>query len=210
MDEIPYETGAYYIFDRAYNSFKSLHKIEVIGSYFVVRAKNNLQFKAKQWKRRLPKNVLSDAVGELTVYNSAKFYPGVIRRVSYWDEEQKRQLTFLTNAMELSSLQVANLYKNRWQVELFFKWLKQYLKIKKFWGSTENAVRIQIYSAIITYCLVAILQHDMLLDRSTYEVLQILSISLTDKTHLADLLNKSNFKNDKERGGYSEPNLFNF
>ena len=112
--------------------------------------------------------------------------------------------------MELSSLQVANLYKNRWQVELFFKWLKQYLKIKKFWGSTENAVRIQIYSAIITYCLVAILQHDMLLDRSTYEVLQILSISLTDKTHLADLLNKSNFKNDKERGGYSEPNLFNF
>ena len=76
MDEIPYETGAYYIFDRAYNSFKSLHKIEVIGSYFVVRAKNNLQFKAKQWKRRLPKNVLSDAVGELTVYNSAKFYPG--------------------------------------------------------------------------------------------------------------------------------------
>jgi hypothetical protein len=208
MDEIPYETGAYYIFDRAYNSFKSLHKIEVIGSCFVVRAKNNLQFKAKQWKRRLPKNVLSDAVGELTVYNSVKFYPGLIRKVSYWDEEQKRQFTFLTNAMELSPLQVVNLYKNRWQVELFFKWFKQHLKIKKFWGSTENAVRIQIYSAIITYCLVAILQHDMLLDRSTYEVLQILSISLTDKTHLADLFNKSNFKNDKEQGGSSEPNLF--
>ena len=210
MDEIPYETGAYYIFDRAYNSFKSLHKIELIGSYFVVRAKNNLQFKAKQWKRRLPKKVLSHAVGELTVYYSAKFYPRLIRKVSYWDEEQKRQFTFLTNAMELSPLQVADLYKNRWQVELFFKWLKQHLKIKKFWGSTENAVRIQIYSAIITYCLVAILQHNMLLNRSTYEVLLILSISLTDKTHLADLFNKSNFKNDKERGGSSEPNLFNF
>ena len=112
--------------------------------------------------------------------------------------------------MELSSLQVAELYKNRWQVELFFKWFKQHLKIKKFWGDTENAVRIQIYSAIITYCLVAIVQHDLRLDRSTYEVLQILSISLTDKTILSDLFNKTNFKNDKERSGSSEPNLFNF
>lgn len=117
MDEIPYETGAYYIFDRGYNHFKSLFRIETIGSYFVVRAKSNLQFKAKRWKRRLPENVLSDAVGELTVYNSSKAYPVQIRKVCYWDKEQKRQFTFLTNAMELSSLQVAELYKNRWQVE---------------------------------------------------------------------------------------------
>lgn len=210
MDEIPYETGAYYIFDRGYNHFKSLFRIETIGSYFVVRAKSNLQFKAKRWKRRLPENVLSDAVGELRVYNSSKGYPSQIRKVCYWDKEQKRQFTFLTNAMELSSLQVAELYKNRWQVELFFKWFKQHLKIKKFWGDTENAVRIQIYSAIITYCLVAIVQHDLRLDRSTYEVLQILSISLTDKTILSDLFNKTNFKNDKERSGSSEPNLFDF
>ena len=210
MDEIPYETGAYYIFDRGYNHFKSLFRIETIGSYFVVRAKSNLQFKAKRWKRRLPENVLSDAVGELRVYNSSKGYPSQIRKVCYWDKEQKRQFAFLTNAMELSSLQVAELYKNRWQVELFFKWFKQHLKIKKFWGDTENAVRIQIYSAIITYCLVAIVQHDLRLDRSTYEVLQILSISLTDKTILSDLFNKTNFKNDKERSGSSEPNLFNF
>lgn len=210
MDEIPYETGAYYIFDRGYNHFKSLFRIETIGSYFVVRAKSNLQFKAKRWKRRLPENVLSDAVGELRVYNSSKGYPSQIRKVCYWDKEQKRQFTFLTNAMELSSLQVAELYKNRWQVELFFKWFKQHLKIKKFWGDTENAVRIQIYSAIISYCLVAIVQHDLRLDRSTYEVLQILSISLTDKTILSDLFNKTNFKNDKERSGSSEPNLFDF
>ena len=210
MDEIPYETGAYYIFDRGYNHFKSLFRIETIGSYFVVRAKSNLQFKAKRWKRRLPENVLSDAVGELRVYNSSKGYPSQIRKVCYWDKEQKLQFTVLTNAMELSSLQVAELYKNRWQVELFFKWFKQHLKIKKFWGDTENAVRIQIYSAIITYCLVAIVQHDLRLDRSTYEVLQILSISLTDKTILSDLFNKTNFKNDKERSGSSEPNLFNF
>lgn len=153
---------------------------------------------------------MSDAVGELTVYNSSKAYPAKIRKVCYWDRELKRQFTFLTNATELSSLQVSELYKNRWQVELFFKWFKQHLKIKKFWGDTENAVRIQIYSAIITYCLVAIVQHDLRLDRSTYGVLQILSISLADKTILSDLFNKTNFKNDKERSGSSEPNLFNF
>ena len=97
-----------------------------------------------------------------------------------------------------SPLEIATLYKNRWQIELFFKWLKQHLKIKKFWGTTENAVRIQICSAIITYCLVAIIQHDMQLKRSTYEVLQILSISLTDKTPLRDLFEKTNFNDVKE------------
>ena len=112
--------------------------------------------------------------------------------------------------MHISALQVADLYKNRWQVELFFKWLKQHLKVKKFWGTTENADRIQIYAAMCTYCLVAIVQKDMQLDRSTYEVLQILSISLTDKTHLRDLFERTKFQNDKERFRLSEPNLFNF
>lgn len=210
MSEIPYETGAYYIFDRGYNCFKSLFKIETLESYFVVRAKSNLQFKAINWKRRLPRNILSDAIGELTIYKSSKDYPSHIRKICFWDEEQKRKFTFLTNAMDLSPLQIAELYKNRWQIELFFKWLKQHLKIKKFWGNTENAVRIQIYSAIIAYCLVAIIQHDMEIDRTTYEILQILSISLTDKTRLRDLFNKTNFNNDKERCGFSEPSLFKF
>lgn len=210
MVEIPYEIGAYYIFDRGYNCFKNLFRIETLGSYFVVRAKSNLQFKSIRWNRRLPKNILSDAIGELTVYKSYRDYPSLIRKISYWDEEQKRKFVFLTNAMELSPQQVAELYKNRWQIELFFKWIKQHLKIKKFWGDSENAVRIQIYSAIITYCLVAIVQHDMKLERSTYETLQILSISLTDKTNLRDLFNKTNFKNIKEKYGSSEPNLFNF
>lgn len=210
MSEIPYETGAYYIFDRGYNCFKSLFKIETLESYFVVRVKSNLQFKAINWKRRLPRNILSDAIGELTIYKSSKDYPSHIRKVCFWDEEQKRKFTFLTNAMDLSPLQIAELYKNRWQIELFFKWLKQHLKIKKFWGNTENAVRIQIYSAIIAYCLVAIIQHDMEIDRTTYEILQILNISLTDKTRLRDLFNKTNFNNDKERCGFSEPSLFKF
>ena len=117
---------------------------------------------------------------------------------------------FLTNATELTAQQIARLYKNRWQIELLFKWLKQHLKIKKFWGTTENAVRIQIYSAIIAYSLVAIVQHDMVSERSTYEVLQFLSMSLTDTTPLIDLFDKTVFKKDKERSGSSEPNLFNF
>jgi hypothetical protein len=210
MDVIPYEAGSYYIFDRGYNDFKRLFKIETIESYFVIRAKKNLQFKSAKWKRRLPNNVLSDACIELTGYYPKMNYPQEMRLVRYWDEEQKREFMFLTNAMHLTSLQVAELYKNRWQVELFFKWIKQHLKIKKFWGTTENAVRIQIYAAISAFCLVAIVQHDMKLERSTYEVLQILSISLTDKTHLTDLFDKTKIKYDKDRCGSSEPNLFNF
>lgn len=106
--------------------------------------------------------------------------------------------TFLTNETHISAFDIASLYKKRWLVELFFKWLKQHLKIKRFWGTTENAVRIQISVVIITYCLVAIVQHYMQLKRSTYEVLQILSISLTDKTHLRDLFDKTNFNEIKE------------
>ena len=147
---------------------------------------------------------------KLTVYKSAKDYPVTLRRVVYWDDEQKREFVFLSNATHITSLQVADLYKNRWQVELFFKWLKQHLKIKKFWGTSENAVRIQIYCAIIAYCLVAIIQKDMQLERSTYEVLQILGISLTDKTHLRDLLDKTKSQNVKELFRPDGPNLFDF
>ncbi|MFW9598045.1 MAG: IS4 family transposase [Paludibacter sp.] len=210
MKEIPYESGSYYIFDRAYNSFKMLYKIHQIEAFFVVRAKNNLQYKSIKWKRRLPKNLLSDVMIELSGFYPSQYYPERLRLVKYWDEEQEREFVFLTNAMHISAPQVAELYKNRWQVELFFKWLKQHLKIKKFWGTTENAVRIQIYVAICTYCLVAIVQKNMQLDRSTYEVLQILSISLTDKTHLRDLFDRTKFQNDKDRFRLNEPNLFNF
>ena len=173
MPEIPYETGAYYVFDRGYNNFGELYRIQRMESFFVVRAKSNLQYRCVRWKRRMPKNILTDAEIELTVYKSHKDYPENLRLVRYYDEEQDREFMFLTNAMDLTAQQIADLYKNRWQIELFFKWLKQHLKIKKFWGTTENAVRIQISAAITAYCLVAIVQHDMRLERSTYEVLQI-------------------------------------
>lgn len=208
MPEIPYETGAYYIFDRGYNNFKELFRIQRMESFFVVRAKTNLQNKCVKWKRRMPKNILSDAEIELTVYNSRKDYPDNLRLVRYYDEEQDREFMFLTNAMDLTAQQIADLYKNRWQIGLFFKWLKQHLKIKKFWGTTENAVRIQIAAAITAYCLVAIVQHDMKLKRSTYEVLQILSISLTDKTPLRELFDKTYSNDVKEQFGPLIPGLF--
>ena len=205
---IPYESGSYYVFDRGYNAFKELYKIHLHESFFVVRAKKNLQFKCIRWRRRLPKNVLTDSVIELTDIITRQKYPERLRLVKYRDESQDREFVFLTNAFHLTSLEIAELYKNRWQVELFFKWLKQHLKIKKFWGTTENAVRIQISTAIISYCLVAIVQHDMQLERSTYEVLQILSISLTDKTCLKELFEKTNFNDVKELNSSLFPGLY--
>lgn len=208
MKEIPYESGSYYVFDRGYNAFKELFKIHLHESFFVVRAKKNLQYKCCKWRRRLPKNILTDAEIVFTEYNSYRKYPEKLRLVKFYDEEQGREFAFLTNAFHLTALEIANLYKNRWQIELFFKWLKQHLKIKKFWGTTENAVRIQISSAIIAYCLVAIVQHDLQLKRSTYEVLQILSISLMDKTPLIDLFEKTDFNNVKELDCPLFPGLF--
>ena len=208
MKEIPYESSSYYVFDRGYNAFKELYRIHRHESFFVVRAKKNLQYKCIKWKRRMPKNVMTDSEILLADYITSKKYKEKLRLVKFYDEKEGREFAFLTNAFHLSALQVANLYKNRWQIELFFKWLKQHLKIKKFWGTTENVVRIQISAAITAYCLVAIVQHDMHLERSTYEVLQILSISLTDKTPLRELFEKTNFNEVKEQFGPLIPGLF--
>lgn len=186
------------------NENRDYHIFEDFAYYMVEQART----KPIKWRRRMPKNVLSDSEGILTVYKSSKDYPIKIRKVEYWDEEQNRQFVFLTNAFDLTALQVALLYKNRWQVELFFKWLKQHLKIKKFWRTSENAVRIQVYCVIISYCFVAVVQHDMQLERSIYEVLQILSISLTDKFHLVDFFSQSKFNNVKDQSGLDGLSLF--
>ena len=149
MDTIPYESGSFYVFDRGYNDYLRLYRIHLLQSFYVVRAKTNIKYKVVKWKRRLPKNILSDCEIELSGYYSNKHYPERIRMVKYWDEDDNREFVYLTNAMHISALEVAKLYKNRWQVELFFKWLKQHLKIKKFWGTSENAVRIQVSSAVL-------------------------------------------------------------
>ena len=188
MDVIPYEYGAYYVFDRGYVDYKRLYNITKYSAYFVIRAKKNLQFKHTQINEVNERNgVMSDQIGKLTGFYISKYYPDDIRKVVYYDKETNRTFVYLTNNMAITSEQVALLYKNRWQVELFFKWIKQHLKIKSFWGTTENAVRIQIYCAIITYCLVAIVENDLVLNRPTYEVLQILGISLLDNSAIGEL-----------------------
>ena len=149
------------------------------------------------YSRKVDKStgVLCDQIGKLSGVKTSKQYPEKIRRIKFYDAETKRTFVFLTNNMDLTALQITLLYKNRWQVELFFKWIKQHLKVKSFWGTTENAVRIQIYSAIITYCLISIVAAELKIDRSTYEILQIVGISLLDKTPINELFKNSDCKN---------------
>ena len=199
MDVIPYESDAYYIFDRGYVDFTRLYKITNLSAYFVIRAKSNLKFK-RMYSNKVDKTtgVQCDQIGKLTGFYVSKQYPKKLRRVKFYDEESKNTFVFLSNNMEISAEQIALLYKNRWQIELFFKWIKQHLKIKSFWGTSENAVRIQIYSAIIAYCLVAIVGHDLKIDRSTYEILQVLGISLLDKAPVNELFTNINYNDVKE------------
>ena len=208
MDAIPYEENSFYIFDRAYNDFGRLFTINGVGAYFVVRGKKNNDFKPMRWKRRLPAGVMSDAIGYMGGQLTMEKYPDKLRRVIYLDKDSKKKFIFFTNAMTISPVMVAELYRNRWQIELFFKWIKQHLKIKKFWGTSENAVRIQIYSAIIAYCMMAIVQKNMNVERSIYEMLQIVSISLTDATPLKDLFAKPNYNIVNELDDSTEPSLF--
>lgn len=208
MDAIPYEENSFYIFDRAYNDFGRLFTINSVGAYFVIRGKKNNDFRPMRWKRRLPSGVLSDAIGYMDGQLTMSKYPEKIRRIIYLDSESDRKFISFTNALDINSLKVAELYHNRWQIELFFKWLKQHLKIKKFWGETENAVRIQIYTAITTYCMIAIVQKKMSIERSIYEMLQLVSISLTETICLKDLFAKPNCNIVNELDGSTEPTLF--
>ena len=204
MDEIPYQAGSFYIFDRGHNDFSRLFTIHKLSAIFIVRSKKNVKIKRISWKRRLQDNILSNST-----IHFAGYYPEKLRLVKYCDKEKQREFIFLTNNFDLTTLEISELYRQRWQIELFFKWMKSHLKIKHFYGTSFNAVKIQIYVAIITFCLVAIIKYDMKLDLTTYEILHILSISLISKTHLRDLLDKTNFQNDKEHFDSSEPLLFN-
>jgi hypothetical protein len=199
MDLIPYESDAYYIFDRGYVDYSRLYRITLLSAYFVVRAKSNLRFK-RIYSQKVDKNtgVQNDQIGKLTGFYVSKDYPEKLRKVKYYDNETNRTFVFLTNNMTLTAQEVAFLYKNRWQIELFFKWIKQHLKIKSFWGTSENAVRIQIYSAITTYCLVSIVKSELKIHRSTYEILQVLGISLLDKTPVKELFTNIDYNNVKE------------
>jgi len=199
MDFIPYEKGSYYIFDRGYNDFERLHKIQKLEAFFVLRAKDNLKFN-RMYSTKVDKEtgVKSDQIGTFSNPKSFSRYPEKLRKIKYYDSETNVEFVFLTNNINLAAIEIAILYKNRWQVELFFKWIKQHLKVKSFWGHTPNAVKIQLYCAIIAYCLVAIIGKELKINRSTYEILQILGISLLDKTPVKELLANNDYKNVKE------------
>ena len=199
MDIIPYEKGSFYIADKGYTDFLRLYKIYTNGSFFLTRAKENLRFK-RMYSRAVDKTtgVQCDQIGKLEIYKSKNEYPANLRRINFYDAEHDKDLVFLTNNMDLIASEIAFLYKKRWAVELFFKWMKQHLKIKSFWGTTLNAVKIQVYCAVIAYCLVAIIGNKLKVDRSIYEILQILSISLLDKAPIKEILTKCDYNNVKE------------
>ena len=199
LDLIPYEAGSFYVVDKAYIDFNRLHQLHVQGAFFVTRAKDNMRFK-RMYSRPIDKTkgVKCDQIGKLETYYPKKDYPDNLRRIRYYDKESKKELVFLTNNTNLEATEIAMLYKKRWEVELFFKWMKQHLKIKSFWGITMNAVKVQMYCAIIAYCLVAIVGNKLKVDRTIYEILQILSISLLDKTPIREILTKCDYKDVKE------------
>lgn len=191
MDQLVYEAEGTYIFDRGYVDFKRLFKIDQSGAYFVIRAKRNFRHK-RLYSSQVDKStgIRCDQTIVPALAKQANAYPQKLRRIKYYDPDKGQLLVFLTNNFLLSAEHVALLYRYRWGIELFFKWTKQHLKIKSFWGTTPNAVKTQVYIAIITYTLVAIIKSRLRVPHSTYEMLQILGVSVFDKTPVNQLFEK--------------------
>ena len=198
LDYLLLEAGAFYMIDRGYIDFARLYVFVQSLAYFVTRAKSNLDY-LRTTSRPVDKStgLRSDQTIRLTGINASKDYPDLLRRISYHDAETNKRLVFLTNNFMLPALTIAQLYKCRWRVELFFKWIKQYLKIKAFYGTSENAVRTQIWIAISVYVLVAIIKKELGIDRSLGEILQILSISLFEKESIYQALSDFSLQNQK-------------
>ncbi len=188
LDHVMFEAGAFYIMDKGYIDFQRLHHIHQQQSFFVIRAKNNLVF-SRRASRQVNKNrgLRSDQTIRLTGTKSSVYYPELLRRIHYVDTEIDKRFFFLTNNFSLSPKTIARLYKFRWQIELFFKWIKQHLRIKAFYGTTPNAVKTQVWIAISVYVLVAILKKELDLEASMYEILQVLGVMLFEKTPVKSL-----------------------
>ena len=189
LDEILPEPGAFYVMDRGYIDFQRLYVFVLCSAFFVVRTKRNIILE-RRYSHAVDKSsgVRSDQTVILTTMESALAYPDPLRRISYFDAETNKRFKFLTNNFSLPALTVAQIYKSRWQVELFFKWIKQHLRIKQFYGTSENAVKTQIWIAVSVYVLVAILRKKLGLEASLYQILQILSVTLFEKTPILQSL----------------------
>lgn len=192
LDELPVEPGAFYVMDRGYLDFTRLHVLEEQGAFFVIRAKRGMRFVRLH---ALPINqqtgLRSDQIIRLTGFYSRKGYPDRLRRIRFFDAETDRFFIYLTNHFALPALTIARLYKRRWQVELFFKWIKQNLHIKSFFGTSPNAVKTQVWIAICVYVLVAILKKQLHLEENLHKILQILSVNAFDKAPIDQLLMKT-------------------
>jgi hypothetical protein len=197
LDIIPLEAGAFYIMDRGFLDFSRLHAITRASAFFVIRAKSNLK-SCRLYSHPVDKStgVVCDQSIILTVSKSAGDYPDKLRRVRYYDAETDKNLVFLTNNFLLPAITIAQLYKQRWQVELFFKWIKQHLRIKSFYGTSENAVKTQIWIAISVYLIVAIIKKRLNIQDSLYIILQVLSVSLFERTSMFQLLTFNDYTND--------------
>lgn len=182
LDLLTVEPGAFYVFDRGYIDFSRLYRLAQLCAYFVTRSKSNMMFN-RVYSHEVDKKLgtLCDQTIHLSGVSTSKDYPDMLRRVKYHDEESNRSFVFITNNFVIPPLTVAQLYKSRWQVELFFKWIKQHLRIKAFYGTSVNAVKTQIWIALCTYLLVAIMKKRLRLQSSLYTILQILSVSLFEK-----------------------------
>lgn len=197
LDQLLYQPGAFYLMDRAYVSWGRLYRIEQARAWFVVRAKKSLRYCRLHSQPVDPDTGLrSDQIISLQAFYAAKEYPDKLRRVRLYDLQQQRALVFLTNHFGLPALTVAQLYQQRWQVELFFRWLKQHLRIKNFYGTSDNAVRTQLWVAVCVYALVAMLKKQLTTDASLYEILQILSVSVFEKTPIAELFHTLDSQNE--------------
>ena len=190
MDWFTYEPLACYVFDRGYFDLARLYRINTFGAFFIIREKGKPAFEIVDGESILEgtDNVLKDQSIRFTKKENKEKYPGVIRRIVYYAPELHRSFVYYTNNFLLKAREIALLYKYRWQVELFFKWIKQHLRVKRFWGESENAVRIQIHVAIITYCLIAIIEHDLKIGRPVFEVMRILGKSVLTTDSIRDLL----------------------
>lgn len=208
LDYITIIADSFYVLDRGYVDYERLYRIHKAGAYFITRTKKNMDFK-RMYSAKVDKStgVKCDQTIKLTGFYASKDYPEKLRRIKFYDTERGKTLIFLTNNFELSALEISMLYKNRWFIELFFKWIKQHLKIKSFWGRSENAVKIQIWIAISVYVIVLIVKKKLKIEQSIYEILQILSINIFDKEPVNQLFDKPNLQYLKEQN-YNQLKMF--
>jgi hypothetical protein len=196
LDQISIEPGAFYVMDRGYIDFARLHRIHESGAFFVIRAKSNFRFK-RIYSQKVDKSTGAqcDQIVVRENFYAKKDYPSQLRRIRYYDRENDKRFVFLTNNLTLPARTIADLYRCRWHVELFFKWIKQHLRIKAFYGTTENAVKTQVWIAISVYVLVAIVKKLLKLDQSLYTILQVLSVTLFEKTPILQAFSRTEYEN---------------